>query len=233
MQATTFNTTVAHATSALPMLSTDGAATARIIQNLQASDAAVARATNAWGNDATIVSPSGQAITAFHQRLYDVAFECAQELSEAFDNQQLRLKTVLAHQYGDTCPTYKQFQADRAALKTLAAYKGLVDDQWLRKPYNLAIKSLYGALPVAMTEAAIAKRAARATQPKIIKAAVGAPAGQPAPRNSSVSEQVEQMVAKFGVFATMKAITAILKADAKSATDAAALDAIAAHYKAG
>jgi hypothetical protein len=202
---------------------------------LLTTEQAVATAVTAAAPQVTVISPDGKrVISAWQTELYDLLFNHADNLNNVETTQAQKLQAFLKAHYGKKCPTFTQFQADRAALKTLAAFKGLVDDQWVRKPYNLAVKALYGALPVAMTEAAIAKRAARALQPKAVKAPapVGAPKGETAPRNASAAEQVEQMVAKFGVFETMKAITAILKADAKTHTDALALEAIAAHYKA-
>jgi hypothetical protein len=223
MKATTFNAVVAHAASALPVVSAS-------INKLTDDELLAALQDNP---QATVVSPDGKhVVSAWQTSLYDLLFAQADELNTVQTTQADKLAAFLKAHYGKTAPTFKQFTADRAALKTLAQFRGLVDDQWVRKPYNLAIKALYGALPVAMTTAAIAKRAARAAAPKTVAAPVGAPAGEVAPRNSSVSEQVEQMVAKFGVFETMQAITAILKADAKTHTDAIALEAIAKHYKA-
>ena len=219
MEATNFNAVVAHAASALPVLNV--------------APAAIEQAVAASAPQATVVSPDGKSvISAWQSDLYDILFEQADELNTLETTQAQRLQTFLALHYGATCPTFAQFQADRAALKTLAAFKGLVDDQWVRKPYNVAIKALYGALPVAMTAAAILKRDQRALKPPKVAAPVGAPKGETAKRDPSASEQAEQLIAKIGVFETMRAIAAILKAEAATATDAKALEAIAAHYKA-
>lgn len=224
MEATAFNAVVAHAASALPAIDPS---------IMAMSDDALLNALHTDNPQATVVSPDGKSvISAWQSDLYDILFDQADELNNMQTTQAQSLQIFLAAHYGATCPTFKEFQADRAALKTLAAFKGLVDDQWVRKPYNVAIKALYGALPVAMTEAAILKREQRAAKPVKVVAPVGAPKGETSTRAPSASEQAEQLIAKIGVFETMRAIAAILKAEAATATDAKALEAIAAHYKA-
>ena len=142
MEATSFNAVVAHAASALPVISPG---------IMAMSDDALLNALYADAPQATVISPAVRhVVSAWHSSLYDLLFEQADTLNVLETTQQAKLQTFLKAHYGKTAPTFKQFQADRAALKTLAGFKGLVDDQWLRKPYNLAIKALYGALPVAM-----------------------------------------------------------------------------------
>lgn len=172
-------------------------------------------------------------ISAFQTRLFDVAFKQAELVADAENNAAQVMQTALALQYGDTAPTFKEFQADRAALRALAMHKGLVDDQWVRKPYNLAVKALWGALPVAMTEAAILKRAQRDAKPKAAVQAVakpGAVKGDTAERAPSANETVEQLIARIGIYATIKAVTRILATERASATDKATLEAVAERY---
>lgn len=96
-------------------------------------------------------------------QLFDISFKAAIAIDKLVRVQLKPLTQWLQEQYGDTMPTYEQFWSDRAALEALAKVRGLADDQTVRKPYNMAVKQRYGALPVSPSEAAVAKRAARAT----------------------------------------------------------------------
>ena len=149
------------------------------------------------------------------------------------------MRKLLLDQYGSTAPTWEQFRADRAALKILAEFKGLVDDQHVRKPYNAAIIELYGALPVSMSEAAVAKRASRPVHDKAAaKAAIeaataaarGAKKGETGERNESVPETIEQFIAKHGLAAVLQATARILAEKRESKLDATTLQAVAKKY---
>lgn len=130
-----------------------------------------------------------------------------------------KLAALLAKQYGDVSPTFEQFTADRAALKSLSAEKGLADDQYARKTYNAAVKAAYKDLPVSMSAAAVAKRAARPGK-------AGKPAGKTGPvkgetaKRVTTTETLEQMIARVGIPATLDVIASILK-EARETADAA------------
>jgi hypothetical protein len=170
--------------------------------------------------------------------IFAAALAAHNAVSKAAGTVATRTEAVIVSTYGDVCPTFAQFKADRAALKMLAEAKGLTSDQWVRKPYNAAIVKIFGGLPVAMTEAAILKRAQRMANTKNggtdnddddegqDGAKSGAVKGKTSVRNPSASESVEQLVARIGIFATLKAITAILSEDASTKPAANKLKAI-------
>lgn len=150
-------------------------------------------------------------ITPFHKSLFAAMVSCR----KANVTMLTKMQELLKSKYGATMPSYEQAKGDRAALKSLAAEKGLADDQWMRKPYNLAVKALYGALPASTSASAQAKAKARGTTPKS-----GAPKGETAPRRVSNPESLEQYIARIGVFKVLEQCVLILEAD--EATTAAA-----------
>lgn len=152
---------------------------------------------------------TGSGITQAQVELFDLAYKAAKAIDKALNTQLGTMKDWLKEQYGDTCPTYDQFWSDRDALEALALERGLVDDQWVRKPYNMAIKAVYGALPVSTTAAAVAKRAvrpeaqARPTQPvgaKIVKVSM--------PKDAETA--VRQMLDHYGMAKVLIAFSTIL-----------------------
>lgn len=193
---------------------------------------------------ADIIAPLGKgtiAITPWQQDLFAAAFKGAEGIHKAVESNRATMRRMLLDQYGSKAPTYEQFRADRAALRILAEFKGLVDDQHVRKPYNAAVIELYGALPVSMSEAAIAKRAQRPAQPadkaaakkaiaEATAAARGAKAGEVAERNPSAAETVEQFIAKFGLANVLQATARILAEKRESKLDATTLQAVAKKY---
>lgn len=187
-----------------------------------------------------IIAPHGKgtlAITPFQQDLFAAAYAGAETINKAVESQRARMRKLLLDQYGSTAPTWEQFRADRAALKILALQKGLVDDQHVRKPYNAALVELYGALPVSMSEAAIAKRAERdaagtSIKAKGGKAKPGAKAGETGERAESVPETIEQFIAKHGLANVLQATARILKEKRESKLDATTLEAVAKKYAA-
>ena len=192
---------------------------------------------------ADIIAPHGKgtiAISVFHQDLFAAAYKGAEGIHKAVENQRALMRKLLLDQYGSVSPTYEQFRDDRAALKILALQKGLVDDQWVRKPYNAAIVELYGALPVSMSEAAVAKRAQRPVVDKVAaKAAIkdaltkaGAIKGDTTERDPSAAETVEQFIAKFGITNVLQAAARILAEKRESKLDATTLQAVAKKYAA-
>lgn len=195
-----------------------------------AVDKAVAKAR------ADIIAPHGKgtlAITPFQQDLFNAAYKGAEAINKAVESNRAQMRKLLLDQYGSTAPTWEQFRADRAALKILAAQKGLVDDQHVRKPYNAAIVDLYGALPESQSEAAIAKRAERDAKGVSIKAKggkAGAVKGDTAARNEGAPESVEQFIAKYGITQVLQAAARILAEKRESKLDATTLQAVAKKY---
>lgn len=177
------------------------------------------------------VSPNAYvAINAFQRDVFEVAFKTGKAICDAVESQRDKMRALIQAQYGATCPTYEQFRADRAALRVLALERGLVDDQWVRKPYNAAVKELYGELPVSMSEAAVAKRAARpAPAPK---AKPGAKKGETVERAEGEAESLEQFIAKHGLAKVLQAAAHILATRRESKLDATTLEAVAKKYAA-
>ena len=128
-------------------------------------------------------------ISPFHVKMFDAAFKAADTLNKATESQRVVMRNLLLVQYGDVCPTYVQFRADRDALRVMALDRGLVDDQWVRKPYNAAVINLYGALPVSDSPAAQAKRAQR---PVATKGKAGAKTGETSERAAAEPATSEQ-----------------------------------------
>lgn len=185
---------------------------------------------------ADIIAPFGKgtiAITPFQQDLFAAAYKGAEVINKAVESNRATMRRLLLDQYGSTAPTFEQFKADRAALKILAAQKGLVDDQHVRKPYNAAVVDLYGALPESQSAAAIAKRAERDAAGVSIKAKggkAGAVKGDTAARNESAPENVEQFIAKYGITQVLQAAARILAEKRESKLDATTLQAVARKY---
>ena len=173
------------------------------------------------------------------QRLFCALFDAAEQLNTAHETLVDRIKSVLLEQYGDAMPAYEQYKDDRRAMTILALERGLVDDQWIRKPYCAAIKSLYGALPVSSSGAANAKRAARAAIPKAVKPVMTgadldddellAELAKPiVPVNNDM--RAEQLIASIGVAQTLRILTKILATERSSQLHAKTLASIAACY---
>jgi hypothetical protein len=142
-------------------------------------------------------------------QLFDIAFKAARGIDKAINSQLGAMKDWLDTQYGTTPPTYEQFWADRDALKALAKDKGLVDDQWVRKPYNMAVKAMYGELPVSTTLAAVAKREARPEAAKPTPAAAPTKITKVAmPKDAETA--VRQMLEHYGFARVLIAFSTIL-----------------------
>lgn len=157
-------------------------------------------------------------ITPFHKSLFAAMVSCR----KANVTMLTKMQELLKSKYGATMPSYEQAKADRAALKSLAVEKGLADDQWLRKPYNLAVKALYGDLPASASASAQAKARARQAADK---GKAGAPKGEPAPRRASNPESLEQYIARVGVFKVLEQCVLILEADETTTAAAKAVRA--------
>lgn len=169
-------------------------------------------------------------ISPFHVKMFDAAFKAADTLCKAVESQRVVMRNLLVSQYGDVPPTYGQFRADRDALRVMALDRGLVDDQWVRKPYNAAVIAMYGALPVSDSPAAQAKRAQR---PVAVKGAVkpGAVKGDTAARAPAEPATIEQFIAKHGAGKVLAELSRILATKRETQLDAKTLLAVAAHYK--
>jgi hypothetical protein len=146
-------------------------------------------------------------ITPFHKSL----FAEIEKGRKATGTMIERMSALLKSKYGETMPTWLQAKEDRSALKSLGEEKGLVDDQWLRKPYNAACHAVYGGLPVSTSAAAKKKQAKAGTPVKAGKS--GAPKGETAPRRQSEPESIEQYIARIGVYKVLEQCCAILEAD--------------------
>lgn len=172
-------------------------------------------------------------ISPFHVKMFDAAFKAGDALCKAIESQRSIMRNLLLTQYGSTCPTYAQFRADRDALRVMALDRGLVDDQWVRKPYNAAVLSLYGALPVSDSPAAVAKRAQRPVVAKGDKGAnkVGAKKGDTTERAPDANMTIEQFIAKHGAGKVLGELAKILATSKATALDAKTLQAVAEHYK--
>ncbi len=167
-------------------------------------------------------------ITPFHNNMFNVALKAADALCKAVESQRVAMRNLLVAQYGSTAPTYAQFRADRDALRVLALDRGLIDDQWVRKPYNAAVINLYGALPVSDSPAAQAKRAQRPVAVKGAKA--GAKKGETAQRAPAEPATIEQFIAKHGAGKVLAELARILATKKETALDSKTLVAIAKHY---
>lgn len=104
--------------------------------------------------------------TEAQKELFVIACRAGDRITRAMTTYTKELVAWLHAQYGETKPTYEQFWSDREALAILAKERGLADDQWVRKPYNAAVKSVYGELPVSPSKEAVAKRLVRGTNPR-------------------------------------------------------------------
>ncbi len=155
---------------------------------------------------AKLATSQAVVITAFHKDVFAAAIAGR----KATETMQQKMASLLKSKYGETMPTFAQFKGDRAALKQLAADKGLADDQWVRKPFNAAVKALYGALPEAQTAAALAKRKVRDA---LGKSKAGAKKGETAPRRQSEPETLEQYITRVGVFKVLQQCALILECD--------------------
>lgn len=151
-------------------------------------------------------------ITPAQTQLFKLALKASESINKAISVQLDAMKGWLREHYGEARPTYDEFWSDRAALKQLAAEKGLADDQWVRKPYNMAIKELYGDLPISMHVAAVTKRAQR-PEPKARAAAVPKPSGNKVIRVQmppDAESAVRQMLEHYGMAQVLLAFSTVL-----------------------
>lgn len=177
-------------------------------------------------SNAQTLATKGIAITTFHKDVYACINTQHTAVTKATGTMQAKLGGLLVSKYGTVAPTFEQFRLDRMALKELAVQKGLADDQWLRKPFNAALIALFGKLPEAQTQAAIAKRKLRdaaAAKKGADKPKVGAVKGETAPRRNPEPETIEQLVARVGIWKVLEACTKILASDESTVAQAKTL----------
>lgn len=178
------------------------------------------------------VGTRSYSFSKFQRDLFDIAFKAGDTLNKAIVRAELTqretMQKMLKSQYGTTCPTFEQFRSDRDALRVLALHKGLVDDQWIRKPYNAAVIALYGELPVSMSPAAIAKRAQR---PTVVKGKAGSKKNVVKPANDTPVDSIGQFIAKFGTAAVLEELSKILSTERATQLDAQVLHGVALKYK--
>ena len=168
--------------------------------------------------------------TDFQVAVYDAAFAGEAKICAVRESARARMLALIKAQYGDTCPTYAQFRADRTALASLSLERGLVDDQVVRKPYNAAVVELYGSIPVSDSPAAVAKRLQRPPVDKTIKATAKPGDKGANERTPSEPETIGQFIAKFGLAAVLIEAAKILATEKATAIDAKTLVAVASHF---
>lgn len=178
---------------------------------------------------------SDKPYTQAQVHLFKLAYHASEAVDKVMKTQMAHMTDWLKAQYGDTPPTYDQFWSDRDALKLLAQEKGLADDQWVRKPYNSAVKALYGELPVSTTLDALAKRAYR---PHADKATGKAGMAPPRPKLVYKVEMpkdaiaaVRQMLARYGFAQVLVAFATILGENRETAKEAKRVDVLAQQYQ--
>ncbi len=178
--------------------------------------------------------------TSAHLQLFSIAYKAAVEVDKVIRKHVDNIIQWLQVQYGDTPPTYDQFWDDRDALKALAKERGLTNDQSVRKPYNAAVRQLYGeqileltagrsALPVSTTKEAVAKR--MATKAPAKKAKVGAAVAVKSTRTangmpSDAEAAIRMVLERFGFGAVLMAFSRILAEKRETATEAKRLAAL-------
>lgn len=166
-------------------------------------------------SNAQHVASKGVQVTKFHSDM----FACMQTAQKAAGTMATRMQALLTSKYGTVMLSYEQFKADRLALAHLADAKGLKDDQWIRKPYNAAVKALYGDLPAAPSR--------KVAGPKGGNGKSGAKKGETAPRTTSERESLEQYIARVGVFKVLECCAKLLEMDESTKARAAGIHALA------
>lgn len=170
-------------------------------------------------------TPVTIAIAQFHRDLAT----CAMHGVRTAETVAKKTESLIIGKYGDKLPEFKDYKADMAALKEVAKQRKLADAQWVLRPYWAALKKLYGSLPVSMAPEAVQKRAQREAADKLYAETLakakaeqtmqavsnpeGAPKGETQERQPSEAEQLEQLIARVGVFDALYACLRILDSD--------------------
>lgn len=163
-------------------------------------------------------------------QLFKLAYKTAEAINRQIHTQLEGMTAWLKTQYGDTPPTYDQFWSDRDALKFLAEEKGLADDQWVRKPYNMAVKALYGELPVSPSSHAVAKRTVRKSSgatPKRLVVKVKPPKLK---MPADAATAARQIIAYYGFAKVLMAFSEILSEYRETAKEAKRIEALGQQY---
>lgn len=96
--------------------------------------------------------------TQAQNQMFEGAFAAAVTIDKLIKAYIQPVVKLVKDEYGDTPPTQEQFWSDRAALKVVALAQGLANDQAVQKPYNIAVRQLYGKLPLALDTPVSTKR---------------------------------------------------------------------------
>jgi hypothetical protein len=168
--------------------------------------------------------------------LFNKVLKTATLINRSITTQVATMTAWLQEQYGDSPPTYAQFWADREALKFLAQEKGLVDDQWVRKPYNMAVKALYGKKPMSPSQGAQAKRDMRSMAMKAVGSimpkhqAKGKQAAQKPGMPKDAAGAARQMVDYYGMARVLIAFSTVLAEYRETAKEAKRLETLGQQY---
>lgn len=144
----------------------------------------------------------------------------------AADSMRQRVADTVHGHYGKTAPTFEQYKHLQNAMEILALDAGYARET-MRKHIATAVKSAYGALPVSMAPAAVAKRLQRPVAVSKGKAAKGASDTLQAGNSTGGhvaephAETVESFVARVGVVNVLAAIGRIMD-EAENTKDFAA-----------
>lgn len=177
--------------------------------------------------------------TVFEQALFDAAY-AIEEHEFASDCSRTKIAELIRAEFKDVAPTFVQYRALQETmymLGTIAAGGLGFTGQAVRKHVAVAIRTIYGALPVSAAPAAQAKAHARAIKAKIAKAApavgkdtlAGNVSGGTMPHRAGPAESIEQFIARVGIVATINALARILETDNATKLDAVTLRAIVSH----
>lgn len=197
------------------------------------------------------LAPKGVFITLHDAdtKLFDALFAQQARLSDAITAADVSSEAAVRARYGDVAPSFEAYRATKACFGALAKHRGLKSTQYIDKPFNAAIKALYGEqllaisggqsdLPVSMSVEAVQKRASRLSMGKATKAqrdaaqtASGAVKGNTSARSASADETIEQFIARVGTGKVLAELAKILATARETALDAKTLLAVAAHYK--
>lgn len=219
---------------------------------LSATPAAVVKAEQAVDYSIVVqLAAKGAYITISKQdeTLFNHLFDAQARLSTAIQQSDGISEVAVRARFGDNVPSFEAYTACKAAFGALAKHRGLKSTQYIDKPFNAAIKSLYGAklleisgghsdLPVSMSPAAVQKRASRVAlgqatkaQKDANKATSGAVKGVTSQRSESEAETIEQFIARVGPGKVLVELAKILATARETATDSKVLATLATHYK--
>lgn len=176
-------------------------------------------------------APVAPEVLPFHRAIFD-ACRTYQQRAQGFGK---AVRALLVSRYGEPTlgkdkdgketrsggPDFAAYTADQKAFAHLARERKLTDNQWYRKCYAKAVRELYGALPVSMDAAAVAKRAQREAAEANKRAAEGNPPaptagalkGQTQDHAPNPAETLESLIARVGLFNAGFAIVRIMEAD--------------------